>query len=659
MPAGPESNVQEVPIEVRQYKGTITSQNPAFIGPEYLQQSTDWAPDLQFDLATRNGTTAYLNPIPNTTHIDLLCYGQDAADVLYLVAVVRDTGSGKDILYVSIAGANFVTITGGDGGTFATPSTGYGFAFMGTTLYIGNDTDPWKEVTLQTVPTVRDLHPLVITSTPGVAPSAASDTSGADLTSGTYQYRWAVYDSVLKRWTKIGAAASVVITGSGFFHIVFTAPDNTASPALQANETWHLFLAGVDQSIEGAHDQTVAGLATSGTFTVSTIRLDSTVVPTPSTVTRTGNIMVDHGGRIYGSDGTPRYFATDVIAPGLEQAIFDQGTFFPANAFEDIDHKIRALFTGTVTTSPDQPSGPLAIGSRTSTWLQFGDIFDPSAQLEQLSAQIGPVGARAWCYTKLGVVFCALDSIYLLSQSGEPQDIGWPIWDQIRAIPRVALETVQLFWHKGFVKCLLPGSGTTFPTMQWWLDLRQGLGPTPSWWGPHSCPQYTTVGVTQEDDAEFDRAVAAVEGSGQVHLLDQVGSTTEVGAAMNRIARTARLDDSQPFLRKNLTRVRAIGQTYGKATLGVTINADGVQVAQGPMVLTGTDGAEFNTAIFNQAEFGSAQVSEGWYITPAPRPRATSFEVALTYQGNTRISLRDIEAVYLPVGRAVGPAVPM
>ena len=334
--------------------------------------------------------------------------------------------------------------------------------------------------------------------------------------------------------------------GQGRQRLGFRAPTG----ALGTGERYHLFLAGVDQEIEGAHDQTPDGLpASSGADQFALWddpAVESAGVPTASTVVRRGAHLVAHRGRLWGAGGLDatarRAWATNVLIPGLEQALYEQGLFFPAAAVSpDLGGPVTALAVATLTSTNRSPTAPLGIFTETSTWLYFGDpLDDPSSSLVQVSEEIGCPGDRTVVATPLGIVFCGKRSIYLLSpQQAEPKDIGWPIEAAIRGVPVPMRTRCWALYHRGFYKLGLVPAGGTHPTEQWWLDLRRGLGDPPSWWGPHTTPGYSAAARATNHPAEEDRAWAAQEGTVATFVLldqadrymDPVGS--RVGARWN------------------------------------------------------------------------------------------------------------------------------
>src|SRR4030095_1330373 len=123
--------------------------------------------------------------------------------------------------------------------------------------------------------------------------------------------------------------------------------------------------------------------------------IESAGVPTTSTVVRRGAHLVAHRGRLWGAGGLDatarRAGATTFLVPGLEQALYEQGLFFPAAAVTpDLGAPVTGFAVATLTSTNRSPTSPLALFTATSTWLFFGDpLDDPGASLVQVSDEIG------------------------------------------------------------------------------------------------------------------------------------------------------------------------------------------------------------------------------------------------------------------------------
>lgn len=648
---------RELPIAVRGYRGVMLAVDPAFIGAEYLQRANNWVPNLTRVLAKRRGTASFqtfaLDPIDRM----LAVVAADGTRYLYAVG----KAAGTDELHVSVNDGVPALVTSG---AFAGSNQRYGMTVLGQTLYVGNPVDPVKSVPLGGAAT--DLTALALANDTGQAAVATADAT-ASLLGGTYSYRWAVYDTNLKKWTSIGPVRTINLTGGSWFRIDVTAPQAIApATVLGPNERWHLFVAGCDQEIEGAHDQFPAGLAAAATCSLLAVTADGTVVPTPSTVVRKGRYLVTHRGRVWlaGDAANPRRVtATNVLQPGLEQAIYDQGLFYPANAYVDVPAAVTGLAVASLTSTDVLPTAPIAIFTAASTWLWFGDVRgDPTASREQISDEVGCVSDRTIVSTPLGAMFLGQRSVYLLpADLAEPVDIGWPIEPAIRAQPIAARGASLALYHKGFYCLGLAEPGGLTPTAWWFLDLRRGIGDPPAWWGPHRHPALTATARMTAHPSEDDRAWGAVAG-GAVLLLQQDGSYQDDGTTITSDLRTGYLDGGKPLQPKLAKRVRVLGDIGATTDLGVSVrvaveDADpdsGIALpgaSTGLITLQGPSSAAWDSADWDSADWGAARISRGTFITDVPELRGLAFELSLTHADATACELRDVEVRVAPIPR--------
>jgi hypothetical protein len=560
----------------------------------------------------------------------------------------------SDTLYVSVDDGTFTAVANG---TFATPSERYGFAAAGDTVYFGNDTDPIKYVHLGAA--AVDVVELALADDTGQTATFIADPN-SNLLAGTYSYRWGVYDGTNLRWVSLGNVRTATTPADSRMRLSFRPPTAT----LSTGQTWHLFVAGVDQMIEGAHDQTPNGVA-GGTADIFALyddpTVDTTVVPIPSTVMRHGSHLCVHRGCLYGAGGNGdegrRVWATSVLVPGLEQATRDQGLFYPATALtRDLGDTVSGLTVVPQGSGAMQPSAPLAIFTPVSTWLWQGDLSsdDPSANLLQVSAEVGCPSDRTIVATPSGVIFCGKRSVYLITPAAtEAQDIGWPIENAIRNIP---VEDRALSWaglHRGFYKLAMSPAGEVIPLHQWWLDLRHGLDNPPAWWGPHSTPPYTCSTRVQAHPDEDDRQWAAL-GAGNILLLDQAERYIEDGVPpvpiLSRM-KTAYLDDSTPLTPKIAKRARVIARVESNTSLVVTISGDEAVSTSGILPLNASAGGIWNTSAWNVATWTVSQLDLAEWELPVPELRARAFQATIEHTDPIRCDLRDFELRVQPSAR--------
>ena len=671
MPGAPD---RETPLPVRRFQGTMLAMDPAFTPPGFLTRSENWVPDLTYVLSKRRGSLSWLR-LPQPGRCDPLVYTTATDGHRYLYAVAADQ------LYMSKDDSPFSVVSNGVFPlTRAARATGtdnrYGAAVVADTLYVGSNVDPIKAIPLGGSAT--DLVPLATLDDTGQATTLTADDATRVL-AGTYSYRWGLYDHAASVWTKIGPVHTVTTGGTGRQRIAFTAP----SGALTGSLLYHLFLAGVDQEIEGAHDQTPAGLPAGGQFALwDDPAVESVGVPTPSSVVRRGSHLIAHRGRLWGAGGldaaSRRAWATSVLVPGLEQTLYQQGVFFPAAAVSpDLGAPVTGFAVASLSSTNRSPTSPLGIFTATSTWLYFGDpLDDPQSELVQVSGEIGCPGDRTIVATPVGVLFCGKRSVYLLTpQQAEPRDIGWPIEPAVRAQPVPFRTRAWAIFHRGFYKLALVPAGGSDPSEEWWLDLRHGLTDPPQWWGPHTTPAYTAAARATDHPDEEDRAWAAQDGSSTFFVLldqadeymDPIGPrsggqwnvalwnsdlwATEVSAAIVSRLRTALLDAQQPLTPKLAKRARIIAQTIDTTSLGIVVHSDYGYAASGTLVFPTPPGDAWDTSDWNVSDFAMRWTVLSEFECPVPEPRGRAFTATLTHVDALPCDLRDFELRVQPSAR--------
>jgi len=651
---------RETAIPVRRYEGTMLAFDPGFVPLGFLTRAENWVPRQALVIGKRGGLVPFAQ-LP-AGRVQPLLFATSTDGYRYLYAVVNDT------VYLSVDDAPFAPVANG---VFTPTAESYAASVFGDHVYIGSDVAPIKRIPLGAA--AVDLVPLATAADTGQTATSVDDPTSTCL-AGYYAYRWAVYNHTLKQWVGI-AAVHTLTTGSGSRQrLAFTAPSAAPAaldlpaeglPQVRAGDVlkWHLFLAGVDQEIEGAHDQTPDGLAPSTVFAVwDDPIVTTTSVPTPSSVVRRGGVLLTHRGRLWGAGGTGatrrRIWATSVLVPGLEQDLADQGLFFPAGAVSpDLGAPVTGLAVAALSATTRSPTSPLGMFTETGTWLFFGDpVDDPSASLVQVSDEVGCVSAASIVSTPVGVLFLGKRSVYLLLPSqAEPRDVGWPIEPAIRRQPMSIGARAWAIYHRGFYKLALVPAGGDQATEHWWLDLRRGLGDPPSWWGPHRHPPLTAAARAPMHPSENDRAWAAVEGTGEVVRIDvpDVPTDTVGGVTTPIVARltTGWLDAGAPLQNKLAKRVRGIVRVDDPTSMQITVNADDLQSASGSAPVAATVGGEWDLAEWDTAAWSVSGIQLFEWETPVPEPRGRAFTLDITYSEAVPCELRDVELRVQPSGR--------
>lgn len=675
---------KERSIVLRRFDGVNLLVDQAYLGPSYLRSAANFIPGDTFRLTKTPGNRPYANPVLlNTLHSLKMARVYAGADrFLY---IVRRPTMGTDDLWVSTNDGPWLQVQLAAGGpvVFTQTDGTYDMEEMNGFLYVGNGVDPIQRVTVGGTST--PLTPITAFTDGSAAPTLSAD-SGSQILTGTYAYAWAIFDSVASVWLERGQTRTVTVSTTGDQAISFPTPTGFASNSgvLSSQFQAHLFVAPINLPIEFGHDQDTGGSEAAGTVVLRVLTADGPPLPLRG-VARTGRIFRAHHGRLFISgdqSATTAVWATEIVVPGLEQSIFNAGIFFPVNArlprlYEDV----KAI--GLAATGRDEPNAPLVVCGLTSTWLFYGDILDdPSAYFIQVSRNIGCIGRETMVETPVGLFFVGLESVYMIPPGGGPPvDVGWPIRPAITAIPPNQQSRCRALYHKGFLKLAIVPPGQAEAVQQWWLDLRQGVSQVPSWWGPSPRTGVATWCVGYRDSQEPDAGFQAVDNqqigegdsfwdvaqwdtstwsgeslSGVIERIHQLNTFAELGTSQKIIStlQTGDLDDSQPFARKNPTRVRVTAFPIEDTSLQISVSVDGGTAGQwDAMELPGSPGGQWNVDSWDVAQWGQNIISEGESISPTSRARGRTISVQLTHAEAKALSLRDFELRYLPVERPV------
>jgi hypothetical protein len=682
--AAPKDAPEEA-FRLRKFQGTNTEIDSTFLGGSLVSLSENWIPTQSYRLGKRPGTTLMQQVGYNVANISDLLLARSAS-ASYLYAYCQRDDPDIDFIAVSVNEQAFATDPPGvNFSTFG--AIGRMVAFRDR-IYCGNGVDPIKSWKLgapsaETL-TFGALATLDASSGPVVAVDNPANHAGESMKSGGYQYCWAVFDNLTGLYVSRSAAQSIAI-GAGANNTGQTLSVTTPTTALGPNQVYRFFIAYRGFPIEYATAQ--GATAPAGTHTFITIEVTEMRCPTYG-IARTGNMFVVWRNRVVfsgmASDPTS-VFATDTILPGLEQQIFNQGTIFPVNAKVPLPADCTGVGIAGVTTNMDA-SSPLLFFTLSRTFICQGDPFSTveEATLVEVSSRVGCIGHDSIVNTPVGTLFVGLDSVYLIPPGGGyPQDVGWPISDQIRQIPPGLRSRIVATFHKQFYKLAIPQSGSATNSAQWWLDLRQGVGDTPSWWGPHN-GAVSAFATDPSNPIEIDRGYAAIATTAIVIRTHQVGNYSDyvpgsaTAAPIISRLRSGRFDADQPFIVKVFTRIRLIAQTMARSAIMVTMQTDGGVSWQIPDILLGEDmddPGQFVHLIptdppppppnqsFNTARFGTVSPAEVQTIVPYTRPRGLSAVVMLTHAPRPEdanplglvpnVELRDFELLYMLSERKV------
>lgn len=678
------SRERERAIVLRRFDGVSILVDSAFLGPSYLRAAQNWIPGETFRLTKTPGSRAYAYAIPDVVKVRLLrrCY---SGINRYLYAVVTPSAGGVDRLWVSQNEGAWtrVQLAGGGNADFTISGGTYDGALLNGILYIGNGVDPLLAVTVGS--TAQSLF-AITAFTDGSAAPAINPDPGSQILSGTYSYCWAIFDHTATRWIERGQTRTVTVSTTGDSSLTFPAPSGFASNggALSSQFRAHLFIAPINLPVEFGHDHNPEGRSAATSLTIRALIADGPPLPLRG-VARTGNIMRAHFGRLCVT-GDPNddtaVWATYAAVPGLEQAVYNAGIFFPVNArLPRPTTKVTALGLAVGHEGVDDPRAPIIICTLSETYLHYGDILDdPNAAFLKVAGNVGCIEKETMCETPQGTFWVGLESVYCMPpMGGRPIDVGWPIRPAIVAIPQEGRANCRAIYHKGFLKLAIAIPGQTKCIQQWWLDLRHGLGRIPSWWGPSPRIPVAAWTTGQQDPTEPDRGYVAYDvdetldraswglaewniaewiagGGGAIEYLHQSNTYSELGTASKIVSTvvTGDLDDGLPFDRKNFTRVRVTAFPGSATSLAVDLSVDGgFAGAFDSMPLPGAAGDQWNVDSWNTAQWGQATISEGESVAPTQRPRGRTGAVKLVHSEAVALALRDLELRYLPVERPV------
>lgn len=638
---------------LRRFAGVNRQVESVFLGPQYLVTAKNWIPDTTYLLTKRPGTSSFIASLASTEQWTGLHWALSGS-TRYLYGY-RQVSAAVDDLQVSTDDGAWAAVTSG---SFASSDKVGRLIQYGTNVYAGNGSDPIKRIPLGG--TAVNLQSIASFTDGSAAPTITTD-SGASILTGTYSYCWAIYDHTNKLWLERGQAREITVRQATDVNLSFPIPTGfaTNAGALSSRYRGHLFITPVNYPIEFAHDHTAEGIQSSATI-IRQVLADGTPVPMRGT-DRTGNIFAVHRSRLFvagDANNLARVYATNVLVPGLEQATFDQGNFFPSNAVITLPETVTGLGVASVSEN-DDPQSPLAIFTLTRTFLLFGDILDdPSARLVEVSSRIGCIGADATAQTPYGLFFIGLESVYRIPPGGGvPEDVGWPIAPAIKEIPSGLRAIAQCFFHKGFLKLAITPSGSTTNTTEYWLDLRNGgVGQVPSWWGPHTGVAPTAIATALAHSSEFDRAWAALpSATGRVVLLHQLSSYQDNGTTLVSTLITGALDHSAPFDAKVYQLVRVIGKAATATSLSVSLETDGGQTwgMDTSLQFQGAAGGVWDTALWDVDTWGASLYEEVQSWAPTTRPRGLFAIVTLTHSAAVRVDLRDFDLRYEQIVRDI------
>lgn len=732
--AAPQDSPEQA-YRLRKFQGTGTEIDSTFLGPSYLAKSQNWIPTQSYRLGKRPGTTllGHLGTEAGSTVTHLLAaHAPDGTAHLFAYAAGPPAPFGGIVMESIMEGA-FAPVPGI---TFPSSTPGRTILFRDR-VFAGNGVDPLKSwlITDTDPAKVQVYGPLTDLTDLGSVDFQTNPPNQISLAIPPGDYSWC-----FATFSPAASTADPTATGDGLYHArskpqIWTVGNHDSNStgeqlkvtapaaALPGGMRYRLFLSPRNYPIEYATAQGQDWNA-GETRILSSVDVTDDKVPLygggATNYFRTGSMFLIWQNRlVFAGMASEPYavFATDTMLPGLEQSIYNSGTLFPVFAKVPLPRKVTGIGVAGVTTD-QQATAPLLFFTESQTFLVQGDPFLSSIELEagatpatmeEISSRVGCVSHDTIVNTPAGTIFVGIDSVYLIPPGGGyPQDIGWPIADQIRAIPMPARSRLSACFHKQFYKLAIPSVAGAAADQQWWLDLRLGLSGTPSWWGPHALGQNPAMGVPAfgvsamcadpSSPFEVDRGYLAVANSDVILLHHQLGYFADydptgghpLGIGVYSVLQTGRFDADQPFIAKVLTRLRVICQTTAKSSIGVTVIVDnGIstllddillgegmdpagEFVQGPDPFPDPPFPPTYKCFFGaprgdgdppgDARFATISPAEAQTIAPYSRPRFLSIQSVLTHGPDPAtdpkltvpgVELRDFELLYIPSERKV------
>ena len=685
------ADAPEQAFRLRRFAGTNNTLDEVFLGPQILARSQNWIPAVSFRLGKRPGTLLLGTAGAATSVVNSLVATNDPTGVRHLYGYCRSIPN-QNAYVIDIQNESFPPSTTVPGTLFTNYTNPGRLIRFQNRVYAGNGVNPiisWLVGDTVTANT-QVYGAMGATDMTGWAGTAVDNPAGTNLVAmptGNYQCCFAVFNTATGLYVSrsvplpgaTGAPGFDVSTGANNTGqtLRFTAP----SPALPANQVYRFFIAYRGFPIEYATAQG-PDWTPGETRSFSSIDVSDLRCPINQGVMRTGNMFVVWRNQLVfaGMQTDPwSVYSTDTLVSGLEQQVYNQGTFFPVDYKIPLPDVVTGVGIAGVTTDKDAQS-PLVFFTPTRTFISQGNPFDSndtSAQLIEVSSRVGCAGHDSIVNTPFGTFWCGIDSVYMMPPGGGfPQDVGWPIATAIKAIPPGQRQTICATFHKGFYKLQIPSAGAAANTDGWWLDLRTGIDASnPSWWGPHVMVDgsgnplgLSAFAVDLNSASEIDRGYSAV--GNQIVIHHQVGLFTDLGAPISSMLTSGRFDGDDPFLVKVFTRIRAITQGAGPGQIQVILLTDGgvswsinpilLQVDQlsgqwfhGPQSYPYPGAPPAENQSWRTATWGAITPVEAQTIAPYVRPRGLSVEVTLLHQSIAAVELRDFEIMFLLSGRKV------
>lgn len=158
---------------------------------------------------------------------------------------------------------------------------------------------------------------------------------------------------------------------------------------------------------------------------------------------------------------------------------------------------ISGLGVNSITSATRGAQSQLVVFKPSAILINDGTLNTGEQRLNFVSLVLGCPGYHTITNTPYGLMFVAKQTVCLMNvEPKEPDQIGFPIWTEIDAIPEdltniytdLRHQSAAIFHDNTLKISICDGViDTDRNTVEWWLDLRQAIFPQErNWYGPHT-----------------------------------------------------------------------------------------------------------------------------------------------------------------------------
>lgn len=372
------------------------------------------------------------------------------------------------------------------------------------------------------------------------------------------------------------------------------------------------------------------------------------------------------GGSEFSSDAAGGIYWTNAYNP-YNWSQSGSGTDLAFLQLEASGFPITGIGVYTNSTSINQPTSPLVVFKRHSSWLLSGlpQTFTTANTFTQLSGRVGCVGMQTIAYTDVGTMFASDDNVYLLRGDGEPTPIGDDIGDILKPEdPSIVLDTTywNAMYHDEHYKLAFTAQSElsieSMPTIELWLNIRKMKANKgqPCWYGPNigrniayslleysedptftQRPQRITIDLTQMAYADDPSVVVDLSSVSISVVLKTKNFTGDQADHMNKLLirnyYSFSVDQSMTF-----TELTSIDEGTYTETLSLVVNP-----------LPGYSNVTLNRYGYWLAN----QRNVDYPFFPTLRLRGQMIQKTLSYTGPVFFSISSLSVFYKPERRRI------